>query len=246
MPAPTSTRPEEREFVVDSGASMHMMSKKELSSEEMDTLRRSTPTVVLTAIGRSANPRGGTSARSRPQSVRNRATTGGNASSPVARQALRKPRILWVGQRSKATIDPKWKEYNFVPLVVPGLSFISGSVSSSTSPSQDSLRREVETAIGSRKRSASSSSSGSVSERSCGRHPETGASKKKSGDPLADLPEWLEEFKENLVDTELLASTHTSQESDSEHPTKVETKSRKRSIYTYLPKDRDCAVCFRT
>ena len=29
MPAPTSTRPEEREFVVDSGASMHMISKKE-------------------------------------------------------------------------------------------------------------------------------------------------------------------------------------------------------------------------
>ena len=27
-PAPTSTRPEEREFVVDSGASVHMMSKK--------------------------------------------------------------------------------------------------------------------------------------------------------------------------------------------------------------------------
>ena len=51
MSAPTSTRPEEREFVVDSGASMHMMSKKEFCSEEMDTVKRSrTPTVVLTAI----------------------------------------------------------------------------------------------------------------------------------------------------------------------------------------------------
>ena len=30
-PAPTSTTPEEREFAVDSGASMHMLSKKELS-----------------------------------------------------------------------------------------------------------------------------------------------------------------------------------------------------------------------
>ena len=30
MPAPTSTRPEERAFVVDSGASMHMMSKKRI------------------------------------------------------------------------------------------------------------------------------------------------------------------------------------------------------------------------
>ena len=52
MPAPTSKRPEEREFVVDSGASMHMLSKNELSSEEMDTGRRcKNPPVVLTASG---------------------------------------------------------------------------------------------------------------------------------------------------------------------------------------------------
>ena len=48
----TSKRPAGREFVVDSGASMHMMSKKELSSEELWTVKRSrTPTVVLTANG---------------------------------------------------------------------------------------------------------------------------------------------------------------------------------------------------
>ena len=35
--ARTSTGPEDREFVVDSEASMDMMSKKELSSEEMGT-----------------------------------------------------------------------------------------------------------------------------------------------------------------------------------------------------------------
>ena len=54
MPAPTaSKRPEEREFVVDSGASMHMMSKKELSSEEMGTVKSSRkPTAVLTASGK--------------------------------------------------------------------------------------------------------------------------------------------------------------------------------------------------
>ena len=50
MLAPASKSPVEREFVVDSGASMHMMSKKDLSSDELDTLRRSrNPTVVLTA-----------------------------------------------------------------------------------------------------------------------------------------------------------------------------------------------------
>ena len=34
MPAPTSKKPKERKFVVDSGASVHMMSKKDLSSDE--------------------------------------------------------------------------------------------------------------------------------------------------------------------------------------------------------------------
>ena len=50
---PASTlKPEEREFVVDSGASMHMISKKDLSNAETDTLTKScSPTIVITANG---------------------------------------------------------------------------------------------------------------------------------------------------------------------------------------------------
>ena len=50
---PASTlKPKEREFVVDSGASMHMISKKDLSKAEMDTLTKScSPTIVITANG---------------------------------------------------------------------------------------------------------------------------------------------------------------------------------------------------
>ena len=50
---PASTlKPEEREFVVDSGASMHMISKKDLNDIEMDTLTKSCcPTTVITANG---------------------------------------------------------------------------------------------------------------------------------------------------------------------------------------------------
>ena len=50
---PASTlKPEEREFVVDSGASIHMISKKDLSNAEMDTLKKScSPTTVITANG---------------------------------------------------------------------------------------------------------------------------------------------------------------------------------------------------
>ena len=50
---PASTlKPKEREFVVDSGASMHMISKKDLSDAEMDTLTKScSPKIVITANG---------------------------------------------------------------------------------------------------------------------------------------------------------------------------------------------------
>ena len=50
---PASTlKPEEREFVVGSGASMHMISKKDLSDGEMDTLTKSCSlTKVITANG---------------------------------------------------------------------------------------------------------------------------------------------------------------------------------------------------
>ena len=47
-----SKNTEERMFADDSGASMHMLSKKDLSLDEMDTLRRSRkPTTVVTANG---------------------------------------------------------------------------------------------------------------------------------------------------------------------------------------------------
>ena len=52
LPARSNLELEEREFVVDSGASMHMISKKDLNSAEMDTLTTScSPTTVMTANG---------------------------------------------------------------------------------------------------------------------------------------------------------------------------------------------------
>ena len=50
---PASTlKPEERDLAVDSGASMHMISKKDVSDAEMDTLTKScSPTIVITANG---------------------------------------------------------------------------------------------------------------------------------------------------------------------------------------------------
>ena len=50
MPPPTSKSPQEREFEVDSEVPVYMLSKKVLSSDELDTLQRSrNHTVVVTA-----------------------------------------------------------------------------------------------------------------------------------------------------------------------------------------------------
>ena len=52
LPAPSTLKPEEREFVVDSGASTHMISKKDLNSAELETVTTSrSPTTVITANG---------------------------------------------------------------------------------------------------------------------------------------------------------------------------------------------------
>ena len=52
LPLPSTIKPEEREFVVDSGASMHMISRKDLNSAESETLTTSrSPMTVITANG---------------------------------------------------------------------------------------------------------------------------------------------------------------------------------------------------
>ena len=51
LPA-SNLKPEEREIVVDSGASMHMIKKKDLTDAEIDTFTKScSPTIVITANG---------------------------------------------------------------------------------------------------------------------------------------------------------------------------------------------------
>ena len=50
--AKSAKEPEEREFVVDSGASMHMVCKKDLNSAELEPMRTPrSPTTVMTANG---------------------------------------------------------------------------------------------------------------------------------------------------------------------------------------------------
>ena len=129
------------------------------------------------------------------------------------------------GQR--ATSDQDWKiilcnTENVVLVVVPGWSPSSGASSTSTSLPQDSS-------------SISPSPARLRREDTC--HQAT-------RDRLRDLPDWLEEFTDNLEDAEVPAPAHTYHDSDSERPSNVAL--RKHSIYSHFPKDQNCEICKRT
>ena len=149
------------------------------------------------------------------------------------------------GQEPRSTKKGKsifCKTNHFVPLVGPGLSTNSGSSLSSTTPPQESLGREALLVSGNRAASSSSSDpvwrrSGELANRRLVQESPR-SDKKDANDPLADLPFWFEDFTDNLDPTEVHAPAHISQDSDSEHPAKVATNSRKHSIFTYLLTER--------
>ena len=66
----------------------------------------------------------------------------------------------------------------------------------------------------------------------------------------SDIPEWLQEFRENLVDDrvpERRDSHASSSHEPSLEPTiKRRVDLRKHSVYTHFPKDRNCEICERT
>ena len=290
---PASTlKPEEREFVVDSRASMHMISKKDLSDAEMDTLTKScSPTIVITANGEVQTNEEATVCVKELEkfltlkvlentpavlSLRKLCDEHGYAYEWINGQ---KPHLIKDGIRIICNTE------NFVPVVVPGL---SSSSSGSSSTSRTPSRQESHCSSS----SSSSSSSPTVSEiqtqergdriesdispvtvstsvddRS-GQPDETQANKiqkpnkKKTTiercDPLfidsgrasSEIPEWLQKFRENLVDDEIpeQGGSHasSSHEASSEPILKRREDLCKHSVYTHVPKDRNCEICKRT
>ena len=71
-----------------------------------------------------------------------------------------------------------------------------------------------------------------------------------SGRASSEIPEWLQEFRENLVDDEV--PEHRDSRASSSHEVSLEpTPTRsvdlgKHSVCTHFPKDRHCEICQRT
>ena len=74
---------------------------------------------------------------------------------------------------------------------------------------------------------------------------------KEQSDPLcSEIPEWLQEFRENWVDDEVPA--HGDSHASSSHEVSLEPIFKRRddlgkhSVYTHFPEDRNCENCQRT
>ena len=68
------------------------------------------------------------------------------------------------------------------------------------------------------------------------------------GNPLySEIPEWLQEFRENLVDDEI--PVHGDSHASTSHEVSLEPIFKRRedlgkhSVYTHFPQDRNCEIC---
>ena len=277
--------PEEREFVVDSGASMHMISKKDLRDAEMDTLTKScSPTIVITANGEVQTHEGAiVYVKELDIFLTMKVLDNTPAVLSVGKLCDENGYSYeWInGQKphlSKDGIRIICNAENFVPIVVPGLS-------RSSSGSSSTLRTSMKQEIHSSSSSSSSPSSPTVGEIQVreredapnsdispvpvsemvddgSRKPEEIQANKnpktikketaiERGNPCdSEIPEWLQEFRENLVDDEipLQGGSHAS----SSHEISLEPTPKRRedlgkhNVHTHFPKDRNCEICKRT
>ena len=241
---PASTlQPEQREFDVDSSASMHMISKKDLSDAEMDTLTKScSPTLVITANGEnhiSLNTGFGYPATRRTSfllwfqacQIRlqdlNHQLQGQFQDRGVIAQHLLQARLHHTVSDTKTREREDRIESDISPVTV------------STTVDERLERPDIDQAskIPSPKKKPQKERRDTLL--------------KERRDPLhSDIPEWLQEFRENLVDDEI--PEHEDSHASSSHEVSLEPTFKRRedlgkpSVYTHFPKDRNCEICQRT
>ena len=265
---------------------MHMISKKDLSDAEMDTLTKScSPTIVITANGEVQTHEEAIvyvkeldilltmkvlDTTPAVLSLGKLCDENGYSSEWINGQ---KPYLIKDGIRIICNTE------NFVPIVVPGLTSSSSgrlhhpyghpikqeSHSSSSSSSSPSSLTVGEIQVREREDASNSDispvpvsilvdgGSGQPEETQANEIPKT--NKKETaierGNPCdSEIPEWLQEFRENLVDDEIpiQGGSHVS----SSHEVSLEPTSERRedlgkhSVYTHFPQDRNCETRQRT
>ena len=258
LPAATTTEPEEREFEVDSVASMHMVSKRDVNSAELYTMGTSrSPTTVMTANGE--------------VQTREEATVFVKELDLFVTVMLLEetPAVLSLGKLredhgytyqwtrcQKPHLTKKGTDCNFpVPFVVHRLSTSSSTTptpSSSSSSSQDSVydvNRHTENPVPERIGRTSEELRKDPLQESTETENKNKEREEVQRDISHDLPDWLQEFRESLVDERTTTerwrnpeqgsqdTSKSSHELPMEPRAKVEPGSGKHSVFTHFLED---------
>ena len=270
LPAPSTLKPEEREFVVDFGASMHRISKKDLNSAELETVTTSRSPMTLTTAHGEVQTNEEATVYVRELDI---FLTMKLLEDTLAVLSLVKLcdehgySYEWINGQKPHPIENgiriQCNTENFVPAVVPGLSTTSSSSSTSTSTTlsgQEIDHSDHHPAIESSEcvdRQARRDPFTSETPEELFQEPTEIPKPDKKEDheevrrsPYSDIPEWLQEFRENLVD-ERVPEHRDSHARSSHEPSLDSTPARsadlgKHSVYTHFPKDRNCEICQRS
>ena len=269
----------EREYLVDSGVSMHLVSEKDLNSE-LETMRTSrSPTTMMTANGEVRTNKEATVYVKQLDSF---VTVMLLQETPAVLslgklfeghgytyhwKSGQKPHLIKNGKRIDCNIS------NYVQFVVPGISASSSSTTpssaSSSSSSQESTsanrdsvsdNRDVETPVSERSGGTNEELRGDPLRESTETENQNKneESEEVQRDISHELPEWLQEFRENLVDESTseelrrnpmqrsAGTSSSSHEPPMEPRAYVEPSSGKHSVFTHFPKDPNCEMCLKT
>ena len=241
---------------------MHMISKKDLNSAEMDILTKScSPTIVITANGEVQTHEEATVYVKELEKF-------------LTIKVLELGKLCdehgysyeWINGQKLHLIENgirmQCNTETFVPIVVPGLSSSSSSSlpsSTSVTPSRQEINHPTSSSSSSTWPTTTVSSDCETREREdlsgINSHPAPVLSSHvedmERGDALcSDVREWLQEFRENLVD-DRVPERRDSHASSSHEPSLEPTPTRsvdlgKHSVYTHFPEDRNCEICKRT
>ena len=276
LPAPPNLKPEEREFVVDSGASMHMVSKKDLNSAELETVTTSrSATTVITANGEATVYVKELdfswlwmSSRTRQQYYRSESfamKTDTHTSGSTVKNHISLKTVFGYSVIRKTSYQSWFLVYQPSTPLGQEIDHPKSSSSSSTSPPMTSST-EIDYTDHPPAIVSSESEEWQVRGDPCSSEVSEELLTKPTKDPkpnknedhdlerrnplYSDIPEWLQEFRENLVDhgvPERRDSHASSSHGLSLDPTPTRSVDLgNHSVETHFPKDRNCEICQRT
>ena len=259
LPSASARQPEEREFVVDSGASMHMVSEQDLNSAELETMSTSrSPTTVMTAKREVRTNKEATICVKQLDLLRQSYASSRNSRSACSEETLR---WTWVcvslEKWSESATHQEWQEnwlqyiqlcticgsrnliefflnHAFICLVtifITGVNIGKQWFSIGEQVWKIQSQKEVEVRVKSFEETR-----WKISQKPKNKIKKKKIWRKVQRDISHELPDWLQELNENLVDERISEELR----GDLMHTLPV------RTVFTHFPKDPNCGICLKT